>query len=142
MNTARDVMTKGCECLDENDTVVQAARRMKERDVGWLPVCGDDERLQGVVTDRDIVVRCIAEGMDPSSTTVGTLAEGKPVTIGADSTIEETIRTMRNHGVRRLPVIDGHTLVGVVAQADIARHAPDAEVGDLVEAISRAPANN
>lgn len=107
-----------------------------------MPICGEDRRLTGVVTDRDIVVKCIAEGGDPSSTVAGTMAEGEPVTVGADNTIEETVRTMRNHGVRRVPVIDGHTLVGVVAQADIARHAPDVKVGELVEAISTAPSNN
>jgi CBS domain-containing protein len=69
-------------------------------------------------------------------------AEGKPVTIGADDSVEEALRTMTEHGVRRLPVIDGHELVGMLSQADIAKNLPDDQVAQLVEAISKAPANN
>jgi CBS domain-containing protein len=94
-----------------------------------------------MVTDRDIAVKVVADGRDPGSVKVGELAEGKPVTIGADDSVEEALRTMTSHGVRRLPVIDGHDLVGVVSQADIARNLPEDKVGDLVEAISKAPAN-
>ncbi len=107
-----------------------------------MPICGDDNRLKGMLTDRDIVVKCIADGGDPSSTKVSELAEGKPVTIGADDSIEEALRTMKEYGVRRLPVIDGHDLVGMVSQADIAQNLPEEMVGELVEAISGAPANN
>jgi CBS domain-containing protein len=89
-----------------------------------------------MLTDRDIVVRCIADGGDPATVTAGELAQGKPVTIGADDTVEEAIRTMQDHKVRRLPVIDGHDLVGVISQADIARNYPEDRVGDLVELIS------
>jgi CBS domain-containing protein len=109
---------------------------MRELGVGALPVCGDDDRLAGMVTDRDIVVECVASGGDPSSTTAGQLAEGKPATIGADDPVEEALRTMSDHQVRRLPVIDGHTLVGMVSQADVARALPPEQVGDVVEAIS------
>jgi CBS domain-containing protein len=94
-----------------------------------------------MITDRDIVVKCIADGSDPSSTKVSELAEGKPVAIGADDSVEEALRTMSQHGVRRLPVIDGHDLVGMISQADIARNLPEASVGDLVEAISSAPSS-
>jgi CBS domain-containing protein len=73
---------------------------------------------------------------------VAELAEGKPVTIGADDSVEEALRTMTQYGVRRLPVIDGHDLVGIVSQADVARNLPEDKLGDLVEAISSAPANN
>ena len=142
MTTARDIMTSDATCASVNDTLVDAARRMKELDVGALPVCGDDDRLAGMITDRDIVVKCLAEGGDPGSTKVGDLAEGKPVTIGADDPVEEILRTMTQYGVRRLPVIDGHELVGMVSQADVARNLPDDHVADLVEAISNAPANN
>jgi len=121
MTTARDLMTPGAECVGENETLVTAATKMRDLDVGALPICGEDNRLKGMVTDRDIVVRCIAEGGDPSSTTAGSLAQGKPVTIGADDSAEEALRTMANHEVRRLPVIDGHDLVGIVSQADVAR---------------------
>jgi len=142
MTTAREIMTSDATCASVNDTLVDAARKMKELDVGALPICGEDNRLAGMVTDRDIVVKCLAEGGDPSSTKVGDLAEGKPVTIGADDPVEEILRTMTQYGVRRLPVIDGHDLIGIVSQADVAKNLPDDRVADLVEAISKAPANN
>jgi CBS domain-containing protein len=136
MTTAREVMSQGVECVKENETLVDAARKMRDLDVGALPICGEDNRLKGMLTDRDIVVRCLAEGGDPKSTKAGDLAEGKPVTIGADDTVEEAIRTMQQHQVRRLPVIDGHDLIGMLSQADIARNYPEDRVGELVEFIS------
>lgn len=136
MTTAREIMTGGVECIGEKETLEQAARKMKELDVGSLPICGEDNRLKGMLTDRDIVVKCLAEGGDPRTATAGELGEGKPVTIGADDSIEEAIRTMQDHQVRRLPVIDGHDLVGMLTQADIARNYPEERVGELVEFIS------
>jgi CBS domain-containing protein len=133
---ARDIMTGGAECIGANETLEQAARKMKDLDVGSLPICGEDNRPKGMLTDRDIVVRCLADGGDPKSTKAGDLAEGKPVTVGADDTIEEAIRTMQQHQVRRLPVIDGHNLIGMLSQADIARNYPEDRVGELVEFIS------
>ena len=109
---------------------------MKELDVGALPICGEDNRLKGMVTDRDIAIKCVAEGGDPRTAKAGDFGEGKPVTIGADDSIEEAIRTMQEHRVRRLPVIDGHDLVGMLSQADIARNYPEERVGELVEFIS------
>ncbi len=111
-------------------------------EVGALPICGEDHQLKGMITDRDIVVKCIAEGGDPTSTKVEPLCEGKPVTIGADDSVEEALKTMTDHGVRRLPVIDGHELVGMVSQADVAKNLPEEQVGELVEAISSGSANN
>ena len=142
MTTAREIMSSGAQCAQVNETLVDAAKKMRDLDVGALPICGEDDRLKGMITDRDIVVRVIAEGRDPSSCKVGELAQGKPVTIGADDSVEEALNTMSQHGVRRLPVIDGHDLVGIVSQADIARNLPENKIGDLVEAISSAPANN
>ena len=133
---ARDIMTGGAECVGENETLEQAARKMKELDVGALPICGEDNRLKGMLTDRDIAIKCVAEGGDPRTAKAGDFGEGKPVTIGADDTIEEAIRTMQEHQVRRLPVIDGHDLVGMLSQADIARNYPEERVGELVEFIS------
>src|SRR3954453_501672 len=108
--TAREVMTGGAECIGENDTILDAAKRLAELDVGAMPICGEDERLKGMLTDRDIVVKVLAQGKDPSPPKVSGLADGKPVTIGADDPIEEALRTMAEHKVRRLPVIDGHEL--------------------------------
>src|SRR5947199_10716828 len=111
--TVREAMHEGCECIGQSQTLLDAAKRMEELDVGSLPICGDDNRLKGMLTDRDIVVKCIAEGGDPSTATAGSLAEGKPVTIGADDDLDELVRTMSQYKVRRLPVIDGHDLIGV-----------------------------
>ena len=141
MTSARDIMTGGAECVAADDTLAEAAKKMKDLEVGALPICGDDDRLKGMITDRDIVVNCIADGSDPASTKVSDLADGKPVTIGADDSVEETLRTMTEHGVRRLPVIDDEHLIGIVTQADIAKNLPEQSVGDLVEAISSARPN-
>jgi len=141
MTTARDIMTPDAECVRTSDTLVKAAQRMRDLGVGSMPICGDDDRLAGMLTDRDIVVKCIADGGDPTSTQVETLAEGKPVTIGADDDIQEALRTMTSHDVRRLPVIDGDRLVGIVSQADIAKHLPEA-AGALVSDLSTSPDNN
>ena len=139
--TARDIMSDDCTCIGENDSVLDAAKKLKELDVGAMPICGDDNRLKGMLTDRDIVVKVLAEGKDPSSTRAGELGQGdgKTVTIGADDPIDEALRTMIDHKVRRLPVIDGHDLVGIISQADIARNLDEEKTGDLVEAISSAP---
>jgi CBS domain-containing protein len=138
--TARDVMTQGAECIGEADTVADAARKLRELDVGAMPICGKDDRLKGMLTDRDIVVKVIATGKDPSSTTAGEIADqSEVVTIGADDSIDEALRTMTKHKVRRLPVIDGHDLIGMVSQADLATEIDSQKVGDLVEAISAAP---
>jgi CBS domain-containing protein len=135
-------MTGSADCASINDTLTDAARKMRDLDVGALPICGDDNRLAGIITDRDIVLKSVADGNDPASVKVSELAEGKPVTIGADDDIDEVLRTMREHGVRRLPVIDGHDLVGIVSLADVAKNVAQDKLGDLVEAISSAPENN
>ena len=137
MATARDAMTGSAECAQSSETVLDAAKKMADLGVGALPICGEDERLKGMITDRDIVVKVLAGGEDPSSLPVESLAEGKPVTIGADDSLSEAIKTMASHKVRRLPVIDGHELVGVLSQADIARAADDESAGELLQAISQ-----
>jgi CBS domain-containing protein len=136
-NAARDVMTPNPECIGENETLLDAARKLAQLGIGSMPICGQDDRLKGMLTDRDIVVKAIAQGKDPASTRAGELGEGKPVTIGADDSLQETLQTMARYQVRRLPVIDGHKLVGIIAVADIARRLPDDELkGDLIQAIS------
>jgi CBS domain-containing protein len=140
MSTAREIMSGSTQCASADDTLTEAARKMRDLSVGFLPICGEDERLSGVVTDRDIVLR-VADGADPATVPVADIAEGKPVTVGADDAVEEVLRTMSEHGVRRLPVIDGHRLVGVVSQAGVARHLPDDRIGELVAAISSAPSD-
>jgi CBS domain-containing protein len=137
--TARDVMSGGVECVGENETVLEAAKKLAELDVGSMPICGEDNRLKGMLTDRDIVVKVLGAGKDPAGTRAGEFGEGKPVTIGADDSVDEALRTMIDHKVRRLPVIDGHDLIGIVSQADLATNIDEEKVGDLVEAISAAP---
>ena len=134
-STARDIMSGGVECVGENESITDAAKKMQQLGVGALPICGEDDRLKGMVTDRDIVIKVIAEGMDPSSTTAGSLGQGKPVTIGADDSIDELVRTMSEHQVKRLPVIDGHRLIGMVTEADVAANAPQDVVIDLVKSV-------
>jgi CBS domain-containing protein len=136
MTTARDIMTPSPVCAGENENLIDVAKKLSDEGVGALPICGEDNRLKGMVTDRDIVVECLAKGLDPATTTAGQLGDGKPVTIGADDSVEEALATMSQHQVRRLPVIDGHDLVGMVSLADIARALPEHKVGALTEAIS------
>jgi CBS domain-containing protein len=136
MTTAREIMTPDVTCIGEKESLADAARKMAELDVGSLPICGEDNRLKGMVTDRDIVVKVIAKDRNPADCTAGELAQGKPVTIGADDDAAEILRTMSEHKVRRLPVIDGHQLVGIVAIADVAKALPDRPVGDLIDAVT------
>ena len=138
---ARDIMTPDPECIGENDSVLDAAKRLAELDVGGMPICGEDDRLKGMLTDRDIVVKVLAKGKDPASVKAGELGtgDGKTITIGADDSVEEALRTMTEHKVRRLPVIDEKRLVGIISQADVATNLDEERVGDLVEAISAAP---
>ena len=142
MTSARDIMTPDATYCPDDITAVDAARTMADNDIGAVPVCDSDGRLCGVVTDRDLAVKIVAAGRDPESVRLRELVDGgEVVTIGADDPVQEAIRTMKNHAVRRLPVIDGTQLVGIVSQADIARAMPDTTIGDLVDAISSAPPN-
>ncbi|MFF3247034.1 CBS domain-containing protein [Streptomyces sp. NPDC002870] len=136
MTTAREIMTPDVTCVGARKSVLDAAKKLTELGVGALPICGTDERLKGMLTDRDIVVKVLGVGKDPAQVKAGDLAQGEVVTIGADDGVEEILRTMSQHKVRRLPVIDGHTLVGIVALADVARALPDTTVGDLLETLS------
>ena len=136
MTTAREIMTPDVTCVGEKETLADAAKKMADLGVGSLPICGEDNRLKGMLTDRDIVVKALAKGRNAADVTAGELAEGKPVTIGADDDAQEILRTMSEYKVRRLPVIDGHQLIGIVAVADVARALPDRPVGDLIDAVS------
>ena len=136
MTVARDLMTPDPKCVKEDQTLADAARMMRDLDVGALPICGNDDRLKGMVTDRDIVVKCIADGGDPNTVTAGSLGEGKPITIGADDDIRDALVVMQEYQVRRLPVIDGHDLVGIISQADIARELSATQTGETVAEIS------
>ena len=137
---ARDIMEKDVEFVSADDTVEQVAKKMKKTDVGALPICNEDKRLEGMITDRDIAVKVVAEGKDPKKTKVREVADQpEVVTIGADDSIDEALKTMKVNKVRRLPVIDGREVVGIISQGDVATNLPDDKIGDLVEAISAAP---
>ncbi|MGX7728344.1 CBS domain-containing protein [Rhodococcus sp. 2H158] len=135
MTTARDIMHRDAVCIGEHDTLETAARRMRELDIGALPICGDDDRLHGIITDRDIVLECVAAGGDPSSMTAGELAQGKPYVVDADADVDRVLTVMEEHRIRRLPVVEEHRLIGMISEADLATHLPESEVGRFVEAI-------
>ncbi|MCS3843785.1 CBS domain-containing protein [Microbacterium sp. AK031] len=137
MTLTRDIMTAAPRCIGENDSLSIAAALMSELDVGALPICGEDRKLKGMLTDRDIVVRAVAEGLDPESTPARALAQGKPVTVDAADDIRIALDKMQEHQIRRLPVIDDHILVGIISQADIALSLAPEATGVTVEGISR-----
>ena len=137
--TARDIMTAECKCVGEDDTVLDAAKQLAELNVGAMPICGSDDRLKGMITDRDIVTKVIAQGHDPRALHASELAQGPIITVNADDDVDQVLSTMSTHGVRRLPVLDAdHKLVGIVAQADVARALPAPRVGELLNALSSA----
>jgi CBS domain-containing protein len=138
---ARDIMHAGVECIGQNDTLEAAARRMRDLHVGAMPICGTDDRLHGIITDRDIVVRCIAEGGDPHTATAGQLAMGTPIWVDAEADEHEVLRLMEQHSIRRLPVIENHRLVGLISEADLATHLSEDELAEFVEKVYSAPPN-
>jgi CBS domain-containing protein len=136
MTTVADVMTPGVESTSSTEVLCDAARTMREGDFGSMPVV-DDGRLVGVLTDRDIVVRAVAERRDPAAVRVGEVASRDPITIAPGDGLDAAMELMARHKVRRLPVVEGGRLVGVVSQADIALGAREAKTGAVVEQISQ-----
>jgi CBS domain-containing protein len=136
MATVADVMTPGVESTTSSQALRDAARAMREGDFGSLPVV-DDGRLVGVLTDRDIVVRGVAEGLDPAVCRVGDVASRDPVTVAPDQDLDEAMELMAHHRVRRLPVVSDGRLVGVISQADVALGAKESKTGKVVEEISQ-----
>ncbi|MDQ3993896.1 MAG: CBS domain-containing protein [Actinomycetota bacterium] len=136
MGSIRDVMTSNPKTCEASTTVVDAAKVMAQEDVGPVPIV-DGGRLVGIVTDRDLVVRVLAEGKDPSSTTVGDIASADLTTVTPDSDLQEALELMSASQVRRLPVVENGDLVGIVAQADVARAADEEQTGEVVQDISR-----
>ena len=135
MGSIRDLMTSNPTTCEPSTTVVDVARVMRDEDVGPVPIV-EGGRLAGIVTDRDIVLRVVAEGRDPSSTTAGEIVSGDLVTVQPDTNLDEALQLMAERQVRRLPVVEGGQLVGIVAQADIARAADDERTGEVVQQIS------
>ena len=115
MTTARDIMHTGATCIGEHETLDAAAQHMRDLGVGALPICGADDRLHGMLTDRDIVINGVAAGLDLATTTADQLAQGNTYYVDADANIQEMLNVMEEHQVRRLPVIDNHRLVDTFA---------------------------
>ena len=132
---ARDIMHAGAECVGESDSLLTAAQKMRDLGVGSMPVCGADDRLHGIITDRDITIRCVAEGLDPATMRAVDLAQGEVFWVDAASGINEVLREMETHQVKRLPVIEDHRLVGVISEADLARHLSEDQLAEFVEKV-------
>ena len=134
-NSVRDAMTADPRSIGKSVSVVEAARLMREQDIGSLPIT-DDEQLVGMITDRDITMRVVAEAADPNATSVEDVYSRDLISVAPDNDLEEALGLMARHQVRRLPVVEDGRLVGIVAQADIALSANETKTGELVEAIS------
>jgi CBS domain-containing protein len=142
MAKSREVMTKDPACCLPGDAIVKAARLMKSEDVGSLPVVesADSRRLIGIITDRDIVVKVVADGRSADTAAVREAMTPNPVSCREDDDVEHAVKLMKERQVRRMPIVDASgRLAGIIAQADVAtRVQKDSKTGELVEAISEA----
>ncbi len=134
--TVQDVMTPSPSAIESGENVVEAARMMMAENIGSLPVIHSDE-LVGMVTDRDLVLQVMAKDLDPNVVPVSQVCSEDPVVAEPDEPLEEALRRMAAEQVRRLPVVQGTRLVGILAQADVARSADPSSTGQLVEQISQ-----
>ncbi|MFC5800852.1 CBS domain-containing protein [Streptomyces formicae] len=135
--TARDIMTGGVQCVGAHQSLLEAARMMRDLNVGCLPICGDNNRLTGLITDRDIVVQCCAEGIDPATVQAGSLA-GELHWIDAGAGADAALAMMEQHQIKRLPVIDvkhGHQLVGLITEANLAKNLTDAQIAEFATRV-------
>ena len=134
--SVQDLMTSNPKTIESGSSVTEAAKLMRDEDTGIIPIVEGD-RLVGTITDRDIAIRVVAEGKDPQATTVGEIASRDLITVDPQQDLDEALRLMAQHQVRRLPVVeeDGK-LVGILAQADVAREATAEQTGRVVEEIS------
>lgn len=140
MTTAADIMSPGATWIPQTETLDRAAQLMREHNVGALPVSDQNQRMCGIVTDRDIVVECVAAGHDPSRVTTGDLARGTPRWISTDADVAEVLREMEDNRVRRLPVIDqDKQLVGMISEADLVRNLDEEQVAEFAERVYALP---
>lgn len=134
-----EVMTKNPYGVTTSATLNEAARMMRDQEIGDVLVMRDDGTLCGLVTDRDLVVRGLAEGLDPGSASVEEVCNHDPVTLSSDQPVEEAVAVMRQYNIRRLPIVDGENLVGILSLGDLAiEKDPSSALAD----ISKAPSNN
>jgi CBS domain-containing protein len=135
MTTAGDVMNRGAQCVAESQTLFDAASYMKNLGIGALPIQSTDGSLVGMVTDRDIVIKCVAEGADPAATSAGSLATGEVQTVSADDDIDDVLSVMRRHQVKRLPVMSDGTLVGMISESDLVAELTADQVASFAEGV-------
>ena len=135
MTTAGDIMHRGAQWIPAHETLDRAAQLMRELNVGALPISDENERLCGILTDRDIVIGCVAMGHDPARTTAGEMAKGTPRWIDADADVGEVLHEMREYQIRRLPVIKDKRLVGMISEADLARHLEKDQIASWAESV-------
>lgn len=135
MTTAKDIMNTGATCIGEDQTLMDAARMMLDLGVGSLPICGNDKKLHGIITDRDIVIKCLAQGKDPNTCTAGELAQGHVTYVDADADLDSIVELMGREQVKRMPVIQEHQLVGMISESDLARHLDDERLSTFVERV-------
>ncbi|MFH9263756.1 MULTISPECIES: CBS domain-containing protein [unclassified Streptomyces] len=137
MTTAKDIMHSGARWIPAHETLDRAAQLMREHNVGALPVSadGDSDRMVGIITDRDIVVGCVAKGHDPAKTTAGDLAQGTPRWIEADADVNAVLEEMQTHRIRRLPVVENKKLVGMISEADLAQHLTEEQIAGWAEKV-------
>lgn len=139
MATARDIMHAGVECVPSHESLDRAAQMMRDMNVGSLPICGPDNKLTGILTDRDIVVKCVALGRDPAKMTAADLAQGPPVWVEAEASEDDVLSLMEGNKIRRVPVIEEHMLVGMISEADLAQHLSEDKLAHFVSTITAAP---
>lgn len=138
MTHVRDIMNPGLDHLTVDSSVADAVAYMHDEDIGAVPVCSTDGRLQGMVTDRDVAMRLGESPFDPSTTNLSeVMTATEVITIGADDDVSELVDTMARHQVRRLPVVDGNEVIGVVSQADVAKNCEAGVVANMLAGISR-----
>ncbi|MFE4216782.1 CBS domain-containing protein [Streptomyces sp. NPDC056844] len=137
MTTAKDIMHTGAHWIPAHETLDRAAQMMRDHTVGALPVSanGEQDRMVGIITDRDIVTGCVAEGHDPSKVTAGELCEGTPRWIESSADVEAVLEEMQSHRIRRLPVVEDKKLIGMISEADLALHLTDEQVAGWAEMV-------
>ncbi|MEV0782597.1 CBS domain-containing protein [Streptomyces sp. NPDC050423] len=137
MTTAKDIMHTGATWIPAHETLDRAAQLMREHKVGALPISAssEEDRMIGILTDRDIVIDCVAMGRDPSKVTAGDLAQGTPRWIDASAEVEDVLQEMQDHRIRRLPVVENKKLVGMISEADLAQHLSDDQIAGWAEKV-------
>ncbi|MFF2849309.1 CBS domain-containing protein [Streptomyces sp. NPDC058001] len=135
MTTAGDIMHRGAQWIPAHETLDRAAQLMRDLNVGALPISDENERLCGILTDRDIVVGCVAMGHDPAKVTAGDLAQGTPRWVDSGADVSEVLHEMQGHQIRRLPVVQDKRLVGMISEADLAKHLSEDQIATWVESV-------